>query len=106
MRDSAESDYEEVRCRFDYFADDGDWSIDSEFSFERNGMLHHALLRDSTGNVYQLIHRLHELMKDHTGGDWNSVVISVDASGRAHTTFTYNGSLPNTEAVGKPTSSR
>lgn len=90
MHDSAESAYEEMCCRFSYFIDEGDWSVDSEFSFVQNGDLHHALLKDSTGGVYKLVHQLHELMKAHTGGSWKSFVLTVDAAGRAHTKFTYD----------------
>jgi hypothetical protein len=89
MHDSAESIYEEMRCKFDYFVDDGDWSVDSEFSFVRNGDVQRAVLADPTGGVYRHVHQLHELMKSHTGGDWKSFVLAVDPSGKAKTNFTY-----------------
>ena len=88
MHDSAESIYEEMRCKFDYFIDEGDWSVDSEFSFVRNGEVHRTLLADATGEVYKNVHQLHELMKSHTGGDWKSFVLAVDPSGKAKTNFT------------------
>lgn len=89
MHDSAESSYEEMRCKFDHFVDEGDWSIDSEFSFVRNGEVHRTVLADATGQVYKKVHQLHELMKAHTGGDWKSFVLAVDPSGKAKTNFTY-----------------
>jgi len=89
MHDSAESIYQEMRCKFDYFVDDGDWSVDSEFSFVRNGDVQRAVLTDPTGGVYRNVHQLHELMKSHTGGDWKSFVLAVDPSGKAKTNFTY-----------------
>ncbi|WP_295857396.1 hypothetical protein [uncultured Xylophilus sp.] len=89
MHDSAESIYEEMRCKFCYFVDDGDWSVDSEFSFVLNGDVQRAVLADPTGSVYRYVHQLHELMKSHTGGDWKSFVLAVDPSGKAKTNFTY-----------------
>ena len=89
MHDSAESIYEEMRCKFDYFIDEGDWSVDSEFSFVRNSEVHRTLLADATGEVYKNVHQLDELMKSHTGGDWKSFVLAVDPSGKAKTNFTY-----------------
>lgn len=89
MHDSAESNYEEMSCKFDYFLDEGDWSINSKFSFVRNGEVHRALLADAAGEVFMKVHQLHELMKSHTGGDWKSFVLAVDPSGKAKTNFTY-----------------
>lgn len=89
MNDSAESSYEEMRCKFDYFFEGGDWSIGSEFSFVRKGELHRTVLADTTGEVYRKVYQLHELMKAHTGGDWKSFVLAVDQNGKAKTNFTY-----------------
>jgi hypothetical protein len=89
MHDSAATNYEEMHCRFEYFIDEGDWSVDSEFSFVRNGDLHQGLLNDYTGRVYELAHQLHQRMMAHTGGNWKSFVLTVDATGRAHTDFAY-----------------
>lgn len=89
MHDSTLADYEEMTCQFDYFLDGDDWSIDSEFSFISKGKLNRGLLKDSTGDVYRLVHTLHELMKAHTGGSWRKFVLSIDGSGRANTKFIY-----------------
>ncbi len=89
MHDSAEFNHEEMVCRFDYYIDAGGWSVDSEFSFVREGALCRSRLNDPTGNVYRLVHQLHELMRSHTGGEWKSFVLTVDATGRAHTKFVY-----------------
>lgn len=89
MYDSAESSCDEMLCKFDYFMDDGDWSVASEFAFVRNTTSHRCLLNDPTGSIYGLVHQLHELMKAHTGGDWKSFVLTVDTSGKAKTKFTY-----------------
>jgi hypothetical protein len=90
MHESAELNYEEMTCRFEYYVDEGDWSVDSEFSFIRGGILHRARLNDPNGGVYRLVHQLHELMKAHTGGDWKSFVLTVDTTRKAHTKFAYD----------------
>lgn len=89
LHDSANGDYEEMGCQFEYFVDDGDWSVDSEFWFVRAGNRRRAHLNDPTGNVYRLVHQLHELMKAHTGGDWNQFVLAVDTNGKATSKFRY-----------------
>ncbi len=89
MHDSAAPSYEEMRCEFDYFVAEGDWSIGSEFSFVRNGEVHRTVLDDATGDIHQKVYQLHELMKAHTGGDWKSFVLAVDRNGKATTNFTY-----------------
>jgi hypothetical protein len=89
MHDSAETNYEEMHCRFEYFVDQGDWSVDSEFSFVRNGDLYRSLLNEHSGEVYKLVHQLHQRMMAHTGGNWKSFELTVDATGRAHTEFAY-----------------
>ena len=60
MNDSAGSIYEEMHCKFSYFIDEDDWSVDSEFSVVRSGELHRAFL-----------------------------ALAVDSSGKAKTNFTY-----------------
>jgi hypothetical protein len=89
MHDSAHSDYEEMKCRFEYFVNDDDWSIDSEFWFVRDGKACRARLDDPTGNVYMLVHQLHELMKAHTGGDWKKFALAVGMDGKATSQFEY-----------------
>lgn len=89
MHNSADGEYEEMRCEFEHEVYTGGWSVGSKFSFARNGLSVSELLDDPRDIISELIHQLHELMKAHTGGDWKSFVLTVDAAGRAHTKFTY-----------------
>lgn len=70
-----------MRCKFDYFVNDGDWSIDSKFSFVRDVGVHRTVLADATGDAYVKIHCLHELMKGNSWGDWKSFVLAIAPSG-------------------------
>lgn len=89
MSHSAESDYEQMTCKFECCIEDGDWSVDSEFSFVRNGSLYRSRLNDPTANVFRLVRQLHDLMLDHTGGDWKTFQLVVDQGGKAKTHFAY-----------------
>ena len=89
MHDSAQGKYEEMRCEFEYEVYEGGWSVGSKYSFSRNGLFISELLDDPEDKASGLVHQLHELMKAHTGGDWKSLVLTVDATGRAHTKFAY-----------------
>ncbi len=89
MSQSAEFDYEEMTCEFDYYIEDGDWSVGSTFSFVRGGRLCQSVLEDPARDVSRLVRRLHDLMLDHTGGNWKTFEIVVDRSGKAKTHFGY-----------------
>lgn len=89
MHNSAHGRYEEMRCAFEYETYDGGWSVGSQYSFVRDGSSISELLDDPEDKTSGLIHKLHELMKAHTGGEWKSLVLTVDATGRAHTKFAY-----------------
>jgi hypothetical protein len=89
MHDSARGQCEEMRCEFEYEVYEGGWSVGSKYSFVRNGLSVSEFLDDPEDRASGLVHRLHELMKSNTGGDWKSFVLAVDPSGKAKTNFTY-----------------
>lgn len=89
MHHSANGDYEEMACVFRYLNPAGSWSIDTEFSFVRNGESISAFLRDPRNRMIHHVRELHALMKSHTGDDWKSFVLRVGADGRANTKFAY-----------------
>ncbi|MHA6138967.1 hypothetical protein ACX3YC_16325 [Pseudomonas mohnii] len=89
MHDSACGQYEEMRCEFEYEVYDGGWSVGSKYSFVRDGFLFSELLADPEDRASGFVHKLHELMKAHTGGDWKKFVLAIDSSGKANTKFTY-----------------
>lgn len=89
MHDSAQGQYEQIYCEFDYEVYEGGWSVASKYSFVRHGVSVSELLDDPEDRASGLVHQLHELMKSHTGGDWKSFALAVDSSGKAKTNFTY-----------------
>ena len=89
MHDSASGSYEEIRCEFEHEVYDGGWSAASKYSFVRDGFLFSEFLDDPEDRVSSLVHKLHESMKSHTGGDWRKFVLTVAFGGQANTKFTY-----------------
>jgi hypothetical protein len=89
MHDSACGQYEEMCCEFEYEVYDGGWSVGSKYSFVRNGLFVSEFLDDPEDRASGFVHKLHELMKSHTGGDWKKFVLSIDVSGKANTKFIY-----------------
>jgi len=89
MHDSAGGSYEALRCEFDYEVYDDGWSVGSKYSFVRNGISVSEILNDPEDRASDLVGRLHRLMLDHTGGNWQRFILSVDSSGRANTKFEY-----------------
>jgi hypothetical protein len=89
MHDSACGQYEEMRCEFEYEIYDGGWSVGSKYSFVRDGLSVSEFLDDSEDRVSGLVHKLHELMRSHTGGNWKKFVLSIGPDGKAITKFTY-----------------
>ncbi|WP_143742210.1 hypothetical protein [Roseateles chitinivorans] len=89
MHNCANGDYEEMSCVFRYLNPEDSWSIDTEFSFVRNGEAISAFLRDPRNRMIHHVRELHALMKSHTGGDWKSFVLQVGPDGKAHTKFSY-----------------
>lgn len=89
MHDSAKGAYEEICCEFEYEVYDGGWSVGSKYSLVRDGLFVSEYLDDSDDRVSSLVHKLHELMKSHTGGDWKKFVLTSTADGKANTKFTY-----------------
>lgn len=89
MHDSADGQYEELRCDFEYEAYEGGWSVGTKYSFVRDGFLCSERMTDVEGKIPSHVHNLHELMKSHTGGDWKKFLLTVDSSGKANTKFTY-----------------
>ena len=89
MHNCAAEGYEEMTCLFRINNPDGSWSIDTEFSFVRNGEDVSAFLRDPKNRMILNVRELHSLMKTQTGGSWNAFELSVGPGGKAKTRFIY-----------------
>jgi len=92
MYDSVSEPYNELRCVFDFFMsnDDNSWSVGSQFSLVTRKGTESRLLSDPRHEATELVFRLHELMKDHTGGDWSEVTITLGSDGKAKANFRYS----------------
>lgn len=44
---------------------------------------------DYARNIMQLCEQLHDVMQEHTGGDWQKFTLTIDEQGEAHTKFSY-----------------
>lgn len=77
------------RCEFEYEVYDGGWSVGTKYSFVRDGLFFSELLDDPEDRASSHVHKLHELMRLHTGGDWRKFVLVIDPSGKANTKFIY-----------------
>lgn len=89
MHDSADGQYEELNCRFEYKTYEGGWSVGTEYSYVRDGLYFSEHMNDVEGQIPSYVHKLHELMKSHTGGDWKNFLLTIDSSGKANTKFKY-----------------
>lgn len=89
MHDSANGNYEEICCEFEYEVYDGGWSVGSQFSFVRGGLTFSTFLDDPEDKASGYVNELHELMMSQTGGDWKRFVLVIDSNGRANTKFSY-----------------
>ncbi|GJI97213.1 hypothetical protein RugamoR57_39310 [Duganella caerulea] len=89
MHDSARGPYDGMSCEFKYESYENGWSVDSKYEFLREGKSVSELLDDPEDEASNFVHELHELMKVHTGGDWKSFVLNVDATGKANIQFSY-----------------
>jgi len=89
MHGSAHGQYDEMCCEFEHEVDDGGWSVGSKYSFVRDGLIVSEILDDPEDKVSDFVHKLHEIMRSHTGGDWKKFVLAVGSGGKANTKFIY-----------------
>jgi hypothetical protein len=80
-----------LECLFDLYIapEDGSWSVGSKFHFVKNGEVKSILLTDVNNIVSKLVYSLHELMREHTGGNWNEFLLTLGKDGKARTEFNY-----------------
>jgi Protein of unknown function, DUF600 len=93
MHNSADANYQELSCKF-AFNKTGMW-CETRFSYSKNGIKISASLKEKDGiSKYSLLEELHTIMKNHTGGEWDSFTLTLDADGKAHTKFHYPDVVP------------
>lgn len=69
MRMSARREYSSMERVFDHECYEGGWSVGSKYSCPAGGEDFNEYLDDPQDAVSDLVHELHELMKEHAGGD-------------------------------------
>ena len=88
---SAANDFTEAACRFRYLLEeDGSRAVDEQFWYFVGEDRKSAFLDDDrTANPMDLVPKLHSLMKDHTGGDWDAFTLTIGKDGKVTTKFEY-----------------
>jgi hypothetical protein len=93
LHSDADCDYETALYEFTYIPDYK--TIENYFEFHRNSQkINRGSSDQFSWNNYLLAKELREIMKAHTGGEWNSFTLTLDADGKAHTKFHYPEAKP------------
>lgn len=80
--------YETALCKYTFLEKFKSTSIN--FSFYVHGeQVKKAMTAEATIKSSDLVEELRALMKEHTGGEWRSFTLTLDADGKATTKFTY-----------------
>jgi len=90
MHEEAERDYEKASCDFESFGEGDEETAITTFSYTANGQAINTGLSDK--NIFEAVDsavKLRTLMKAHTGGEWTSFTLTLDADGQAKTKFVY-----------------
>jgi hypothetical protein len=99
MVESAEAGFDKATCRFEYYAEeDGSRAVDTTFGYEINGLTHskHLNYRQARDErPIRLVPKLHQLMRKHTGGDWQAFTLSIEENGQIKTKFEYGDEKPS-----------
>ncbi|WP_424942036.1 hypothetical protein [Aliiroseovarius crassostreae] len=99
MVESAETGFDTATCRFEYYAEeDGSRAVDTAFEYELNGSKHSKHLNYRQAREERpigLVPKLHQLMKEHTGGDWQAFTLSIEENGQVKTKFEYSDENPS-----------
>ncbi len=86
IHDESDPGYELARCVSEVDED----SVDEYFEFFISGEKINRSISDENGwHVLNLVLKLHQLMKEHSGGEWEEMELTLDSDGRANTKFTY-----------------
>lgn len=83
---SVDQKYEKLHCNYKSIHGTISTSISYETNSERVSI--EAPVGVASKNL-ELCLELRELMKNHTGGEWDSFTLTLDADGKAHTKFHY-----------------
>ncbi len=86
LHEEADEGYDFAEC--EYIAEYE--TISSQFNFMKNGeIIRRHMSLGIPGKNRDLCEELRSLMKEHTGGEWTSFTLTLDADGNATTKFVY-----------------
>lgn len=86
--DEAPGNFASAECEYRYIPEYS--AISSKFSYTKNGeQFNPAMSAGLASKNMDLTEELRSLMKAHTGGEWESFTLSIDATGKAQTKFNY-----------------
>jgi len=90
ISDNADSGYSTATCVFDFEEDlDGSYAIGEQFAYVVEGREVSTYLVDPDREVSLLVPKLHKLMKEHTGGSWSEMTLTLASDGQLKTEFKY-----------------
>jgi hypothetical protein len=87
----APTNCEEIKCVFEYRyeIEDNSYGVGKQFEYLQGNERKYIILSDPNYRITDLVAKLHSMMKAHTGGEWTSFTLTLDADGKAHTKFHY-----------------
>lgn len=88
---AAPESFYEARCVFEYGIEgDGSSWVDARFWYVEEGKcISTALETAEEWAIMDLVPKLHQLMKEHTGGTWSEMTLTLTADGQLNTEFKY-----------------
>jgi len=88
LHDEADKGYSNTFCEYTFMPEYD--TIKSRFNFHKDGeRINRALSTGLPSRNRDLVQELRTLMKEHTGGEWTSFTLTLDADGQANTKFVY-----------------
>lgn len=88
IHNETDQGYQSATCEYTFHVNFNTTS--SKFSFIINGnTVKKALSDETTMRNRDIAEELRTLMKEHTGGEWTSFTLTLDANGKATTKFVY-----------------
>ncbi len=88
IHDESDSLYQEASCQFTYMPDYDVVKLYFEFR-KNNQSVNRGISSENTERACDLAEELRDIMKSHTGGEWTSFTLTLDAVGQAKSKFQY-----------------
>ncbi|MBC7916535.1 MAG: hypothetical protein H7Y28_01875 [Rhodoferax sp.] len=91
MINSVHKEFDQIECCFDYFVDEetGDDSVGSQLAYLIGETRVGLYLNDPESKCHKLVAELNRHMREHTGGHWEKVFLTLGNDGKLNTKFQY-----------------